>query len=162
MNCVCFCHTAAWIRSVQFSVSAVAYSLRPRGPQHTRFPVHHQLSELAQTRAHWVGDAIQPSHPLSFPSSAFSISQNQGLFQWVSSSHPVAKVLDFQLQHQSFQWIFRVISFRIDWLDLLAVQETLKSLLQNYSSKVSILWCSAFQLECQSNSHIHTWLLEKP
>ena len=116
MNCVCFCHTAAWIRSVQFSVSAVAYSLRPRGLQHSRVPVHHQLSELAQTRAHWVGDAIQPSHPLSFPSSAFSISQNQGLFQWVSSSHPVATVLDLQLQHQSFQWIFRVISFRIDGL----------------------------------------------
>ena len=159
MNCVCFCHTAAWIRSVQFSVSAVAYSLRPRGLQHTRFPVHHQLSELAQTRAHWVGDAIQPSHPLSFPSSAFSISQNQGLFQWVSSSHPVAKVLDFQLQHQSFQWIFRVISFRMGWLDLLAVQETLKSLLQHHSSKASILWCSAFFIV---HTHIHTWLLEKP
>ena len=71
------------------------------------FPVHHQLLGLAQTHVHWVGDAIQPSHPLSSPSPAFNLSQPQGLFQWVSSSHHVAKVLEFQLQHQSFQWIFR-------------------------------------------------------
>ena len=69
------------------------------------FPVHHQLPELAQTHAHWVGDAIQPSHPLSFPSPTFSLSQHQHLFQRVSSSHQVAKVLEFQLQHQSCQWI---------------------------------------------------------
>ena len=72
------------------------------------FPVHHQLPELTQTHVHWVGDAIQPSHPLSSPSPpAFNLPQNQGLFQWVSSSHQVAKVLELQLQHQSFQWIFR-------------------------------------------------------
>ena len=71
------------------------------------FPVHHQLPELAQTHIHWVGDAIQLSHPLSSPSlPAFNLSQNQGLFQWVSSSHQVAKMLEFLLQHQSFQWIF--------------------------------------------------------
>ena len=71
-------------------------------------PVYHQLLELTQTHVHWVGDAIQPSHPLSFPSPpTFNISQHQGLFQWVSSSHQVATVLEFQLQHQSFQWIFR-------------------------------------------------------
>ena len=69
-------------------------------------PVHHQLPELAQTHVHRVGDAIQPTHPLSSPSLAFSLSQHQGLFQWVSSSHQVAKVLEFQLQHQCFQWIF--------------------------------------------------------
>ena len=70
-------------------------------------PVHHQLLELAQTHVHWVGDAIQPSNPLSSPSPpAFNLS-HQCLFQWVSSSHHVAKVLEFQLQHQSFQWIFR-------------------------------------------------------
>ena len=56
------------------------------------FPVHHQLPELAQTDVHWVGDAIQPSHPLSSPSPAFNLSQHQGHFQWVSSSHQVAKV----------------------------------------------------------------------
>ena len=72
------------------------------------FPVHHQLLELTQTHVHWVGDAIQPSHPLSPPSSpAFNLSQHQGLFNWVSSSHQVSKVLEFQLQHQSFQWIFK-------------------------------------------------------
>ena len=68
------------------------------------FPVHHQLPELAQTQVHRVGDAIQTSHPLFSPSPlAFNLSQHQSLFQWVSSSHQVAKVLEFQLQHQSFQ-----------------------------------------------------------
>ena len=68
-------------------------------------PVHHQLPEFTQTQAHWVGDAIQPSHPLSSPSPpAPNPSQHQGLFQWVISLHEVAKVLEFQLQHQSFQW----------------------------------------------------------
>ena len=67
--------------------------------------VHHRLLELSQTHAHWVGDAIQPFHPLSSPSvPTFNLSQHQGLFKWVSSSHQVAKVLEFQLQHQSFQW----------------------------------------------------------
>ena len=71
-------------------------------------PVHHQLPEFPQIHVHWVGDAIQPSHPLSTPSPpAFNISQYQSLFKWVSSSHQLAKVLEFQLQHQSFQWIFR-------------------------------------------------------
>ena len=71
-------------------------------------PVHHQLLEFTQTHAYQVGDAIQPSHLLSSPSPpAFNLSQHQGLFQWVSSSHQVAKVLEFQFQHQSFQWIFR-------------------------------------------------------
>ena len=72
------------------------------------FHVHHQLPELIQTHVHWVGDAIQPSHPLSSPSPpAFNLSQHQGIFQWVSSSHQVANILEFQLQHQSFQWIFK-------------------------------------------------------
>ena len=68
--------------------------------------VLHYLPEFAQTRVHWVGDAIQSSHPLSAPSPVFSLSQHQGLFQWIRSSHQVTKVLE--LQHQSFQWIFRV------------------------------------------------------
>ena len=71
-------------------------------------PVHHQLPELAQSYVHRVGDTIQPSHPLSSPSPpAFNLSQHQGLFQWVSSSHQVTKVLELQLQHQFVQWIFR-------------------------------------------------------
>ena len=109
------------------------------------FPVLHHLMELAQTHVHWVSDAIQPSHPLSSPSlPAFNLSQHQSLFQWVSSSHQVTKALELQLQHQSFQWYSGLISFRMDWLDLLAVQGTLKSLLQHHSLKASILWCSAF------------------
>ena len=79
-------------------------------------PVHHQLLELAQIHVHCARDAIQPSHPLLSPSlPAFSLSQHQGLFKWVSSSHQVAKVLEFQLQHPSFQWIFRT-DFLQDWL----------------------------------------------
>ena len=71
-------------------------------------PVHHQLLEFTQTHVHWFNDAIQPSHPLSSPSlPALNLSQHQGLFQWVSSSHQVAKVLEFHLQHQPFQWTFR-------------------------------------------------------
>ena len=109
------------------------------------FPVHHQLLEFSQTHVHWVGDAIQPSYPLSSPSPpAFNLSQHQDLFQWVSSSHQVANGLELQLQNQSFQWIFRQISFRMNWLDLLVVQETLKNLLQHHSSKVSVLQHSAF------------------
>ena len=73
------------------------------------FPVPHHLPELAQTHVHWVGDAIQPSHPLLSPSPpAFSLSQHHGLFQRVSSSHQGTKILQLQLQHQSLQWIFRI------------------------------------------------------
>ena len=73
-----------------------------------RLLVHHQFPEFTQTHVHWVSDAVQPSHPLLSPSpSAFNFSQHQGLFKWVSTLHQVAKVLEFQLQHQSFQWIFR-------------------------------------------------------
>ena len=108
------------------------------------FPVHHQFPELVQANVHRVGNAIQPSHPLLFPSpSAFNLSQHEALFQWVSSLHQVAKVLEIQLQLSPSNEYSGLISFSIDWLDLLAVQETLKSLLQNHSSK-SILQCSAF------------------
>ena len=102
-------------------------------------------SESTQTHVHWVTDAIQPSHPLSSPSPpAPNPSQHQGLFQWVSSSHQVAKGLEFQHQHQSFQWTPRTDLLRMDWLDLLAVQGTLKSLLQHHSSKAPILRRSVF------------------
>ena len=108
-------------------------------------PVHHQLPEPAQTLVHWVGDAIQPSHPLLSPSPpAFNLSQHQGLFQWVSSWHQVAKVLEFQLILTPSNEYSGLISFQIAWFDLLAVQGTLKSLFQHHSSKASILRCSAF------------------
>ena len=75
-------------------------------------PVHHQLPGFTQTHVHLVGDAIQPSHPLSSPSPpAPNPSQRQSLFQWVNSSHEVAKVLEFQLQHESFQWTPRTDLF---------------------------------------------------
>ena len=91
------------------SVTQSCLTLQPHELQHTRLPVRHQFPELAQTQVHWVSDAIQPSHPLSSPSSpAFNLSQHQGLFQGVSSSHHVAKALELQLQCQSFQWIFRI------------------------------------------------------
>ena len=106
-------------------------------------PVHHQLPEFTQTHVHQVGNAIQPSHPLSSPSPlAPNPSQHQGLFQWVSSSHQMAEVLELQLQHQSFQCIFGLISFRINWMALLSVQGTLKSLLQHHGSKAhEASWC---------------------
>ena len=107
-------------------------------------PVHQQLLEFTQTHVSWVGDDFQPSHPLSSPSPpAPNPSQHQGLFQWVNSSHEVAKVLEFQLQHQSSNEHPGLIFFRMDWSDLLAVQGTLKSLLQHHSSRASILWHSA-------------------
>ena len=93
--------------SVQFSSVAQSCPTLCDPVNHSTpgLPVHHQLPEFTQTHAHWVDDAIQPSHPLSSPSPpAPNPSQHQGLFRWVSSSHEVAKVLKFQLQHQSFQW----------------------------------------------------------
>ena len=94
----------AWLLSSFSSVTQSSLTLRnPIDCSTPGLPVHHQLPEFTQTHVHWVGDAIQPSHPLSSPSPpAFNLSQHQGLFQWVSSSHQVAKVLEFQLQHQSF------------------------------------------------------------
>ena len=119
-------------------------------------PVHHQLPESTQTHVHWVGDAIQPSHPLSSPTPpALNLSQYQGPFKWISSSHQVAKVLEFQLQHQSNEHS-GLISFRMDWLDLLAVQGALKSLLQHHSSKTSILQLSAFFIAQLSHPYMTT------
>ena len=91
---------------VQFSCSVV--SCNPMDCSTRGLPVHHQHLEFTQTHVHRVGDAIQPSHPLSSPSPAtFNLSKHQNLFKWLSSSNQVAKVWEFQLQNQSFQWIFR-------------------------------------------------------
>ena len=93
--------------SVQFSCSVMSDSFNSMDYSMPGFSVHHRL-QLAQTHVHWVSDAIQPSHPLSSASlSAFNLSKHQGPLQWVSSSNQVTKVLELQLQHQSFQWIFR-------------------------------------------------------
>ena len=114
----------------------------------------HYLWEFAQIHVHWVGDAIQSSHPLPHASPfVFNLSQQQGLFPRVSPFHQEAKVLELQLQPQSFQWIFRVISFRIDRCDL-AVQGALESLLQYHNLKASILWHSTFFMV--QLSHLYT------
>ena len=109
-----------WLTYMKFCCCSVAQSCltlcNPMDCSTPGLPVLHCLPEFAQTHVCWVNEAIQPSHPLSSPSSpASNLSLYQNLFQWVSSSHQVAKVLELQLQHQSFQWIFR-IDFLWDWL----------------------------------------------
>ena len=100
------------------------------------FSVLHYLLEFAQTHIHWIGDAIQPSHPLSPPSlPALSFSQNQGLFQWVSSSDQCPKYWSFSFSISPSNEYSGLISFRINWFELLSVQGTLKSLFQHHSSK---------------------------
>ena len=124
------------------------------------FPVHHQLPEFIQTHVRWVSDAIQLSHPRSsllllpsiFPSIRVFSNESFLCIRW-------PKCWNFSFSISPSNEYSGLIYFRIDWLDLLAVQGTLKSLLQHHSSKVSTLWCSAF---FRPNSHIHTWLLEKP
>ena len=125
------------------------------------FPVHHQLLEPSQTHVHWVGDAIQPSHPLSFPSPpAFNLSQHQGLFQWVSSSHQVAKVLEFQLQHQSFQWIFRTDPLYKEQVGSpCGPRDSQES---SPTTQLKSIKSSALSFLYGPNSHIQTWLLGKP
>ena len=135
------------------------------------FPVHYQLLELAQTHVHRVGDAIQPSHPLLLPSPALNLPQHHSLFQLISSSHQVAKVLEHQLQHQSFQWIFRV-SINIQEYSIIhsglplafTCLISLKSKgLSGVFSNTTIQKHQFFstQLSLWFNSHIHTGLLGK-
>ena len=123
-------------------------------------PVHHQLLESTQIHVHWVGDAIQPSHFLSSSSPALNLSQHQGLFKWVSSLHQVPKVLEFQLQHQSFQWTPRTNQSLLAWTGWISLQS--KGLSRVFSNTIvqKHQFFSA-QLSSQSNSHIHTWLLKK-
>ena len=106
------------------------------------FPVHHQLLELTQTYVHQVGDAIQPSHPLSSPSLAFNLIRVFSKESVLCIRWP--KYWSFSFSISPSNEYSGLISFRIDWFDLLAVQGTLKSLLQHHSSKVPILWCPAF------------------
>ena len=120
-------------------------------------PVHHQLQELAQTRVHRVGDAIQPSHPLSSPSPpAFNLSQHQGLSNESVLHIRWPKYWSFSFSISPSNEHSGLISFRMDWLDLLAVQGTLKSLLQHHSSKSSILLRSAFFIVQLSHPYMTT------
>ena len=122
------------------------------------FPVHYQLPELAQTHVHHVSDAMQPSYPLSSASPpALNLFRHQGLFQWVSSSQQVAKVLEFQLQHQSFQWTLKTDWSPLGWTGWISLQSKgLKSLLQHHSSKASILPHSAFFIVQISHAYMTT------
>ena len=121
------------------------------------FPVHHLLPEPAQTHVHRGGDATQPSHPLSFPSApAFNLSQHR-----VFSNESILRITwpkywSFSFSISPSNEYSGLISFRMDWLDLLAVQGTLKSLLQHHSSKAAILWCSAFFMVQLSHPYITT------
>ena len=108
-----FSGSCSYILSVQFSRSFMSNLMQPREPQHARPPCPSSTPRVSQTHVHWVSDAIQPSHPLSSPSPpAFTLSQHRGLFKWVSSLHQVAKFLELQLQHQSFQWTPRTDPFQ--------------------------------------------------
>ena len=151
-------HFTILSKSVQFNHSVVSDTLQPHELQHASLPVHHQLPDFTQTHVHWVGDALQPPHPLSSPSPpAFNLSQHQGLFQQVSYSHQVAKVLEFQLHIWLSNKNPGLISFRMDWLDLLAVQGTRKSLLQHHSSKALILQHLASFLYSPTLTSIHDY-----
>ena len=120
-------------------------------------PIYHQLLESTQTHVHWVSDAIQPSHPLSSPSPpAPNLSQHQGLFQWVTLCMKWPKYWSFSFNISPSNEYLGLIFFRMDWLDLLAVQGTLKSLLQHHSSKTSILRCSAFFIVQVSHLYMTT------
>ena len=133
--------------SVQFSSIAQSYPTLCDPMNHSMpgLPAHHQLPEFTQTHIHRVSDAIQPSHALLPPfSPTLNFSQHQGLFQKVSSLHQVFKYWSFSFNISPSSAYLGLISFRMNWLDHLTVQETLKSLLQHHSSKASILWHSAF------------------
>ena len=106
LNCVLNCIRVQFSSVKSFRLNSLCPTLcNPMNCSMPGLPVHHQLLEFTQIHVHWIGDAIQPSHPLLSPfPPALNLSQHQGLFKWVSSLHKVAKVLEFQLQHQSFQW----------------------------------------------------------
>ena len=108
------------------------------------FPVLYYHPGFVQTQVHWVAGATWPSHPLPPSSPVLNLSQHQALSQWVDSSHQVAKVLELHFSISPSNEYSRLISFRMDWLALLALQGTLKTLLQHHNLKASILQHSAF------------------
>ena len=149
-----------FISSVEFSSVAQSCPTLCNSMNHSMpgLPIHHQLPEIIQTHAHWVSDAIQPSHPLSSPSPpALSLSQHQDLFQWVSSSHQVAKVsaatsvLPVNIQDWS----------PLRWTGWISLQSKGLSRVFSNTTVQKHQFFNA-QLSSWSNSHIHTWPLEKP
>ena len=132
-------------------------SLRPHEPQHARPPCPSPTPGVYPTCVYWVSDTIQPSHPLLSPSPpALNLSQHQGLFQWVSSSHEVAKVLEFQLQHQSFQWIPKTDLLQDGLVGSLCSPRDSQESSQTHSSKASILRHSAFFIVQLSHPYMTT------
>ena len=158
-----FTHTSKYVQMfivvVGQLLSHIQLSAAPWTARH-QASVLHNLPEFAQTHVHWVSDAIHPFHPLLPPSPpAFNLSEHQGLFQWVSSWHHVARVLELQLQHQSFQQIFS-IDLLWGWLVLPPRgprDPQMSSPAPQFKSNNS-----PAHLSLRSNSHMHTWLLEKP
>ena len=136
------------LSSVQFSsVAQLCPTLcDPMNRSPPGLPVYHQLLEFTQTHVCWVGDAIQTSHPLLSPSPpAFNLSQHQSLFQWVTSSHQGAKVLEFQLQHQFFQWIFHW--FPLGWTGWISLQSKgLSRVFSNTTVQKHQFFCSHLSL----------------
>ena len=141
--------------TVQFSCSVMLPLCNPMDCSMPGLPVHHQLPEFTQIHVHWVGDAIQPSHPLSSPSlPAFSLSQPQVFESYLRIRWP--KCWSFSLSISPSNEYSGLISFRMDWFDLLAVQGTHKSLLQHHTSKASILRRSAFFIVQFSHPYMTT------
>ena len=144
---------------VQFSCSVMSDSLQPHGLEHARLPCPSPTPRAYSDScpsSRWCHPTISSSSS-SLPT--FNLSQHQGLFYDLVIRIRWSKYWSFSFSISPSNEHPGLISFRMDWLDLLAVQGTLKSLLQNHSLKTSILWCSAFFI---SNSHIHSWLLENP
>ena len=150
---------SVWLTSVE-SLRHCPTPCNPMDCSTPGFPVHHQLPEFTQTHVHQVGDAIQPSHPLSSPSPTFNASQHKGLFQWASSSHQVVKVFGVSasasvLPMNIQDW------FPLGWTGWISLQSKgLSKVLSNTTVKKHEFFGA--QLSSQSNSHIHTWPLEKP
>ena len=155
--------------AVKFVAQSCLTLCDPRNHSTPGIPVHHQLQGFTQTHVHWVGDAIQPAHPLSSPSPpALNLSQHQGLFKWVRCLYQVAKILEFQLPHQSFQWTPRTYLFKdglvvspLGWTGCISLQSKgLSRVFSNTTVQKHQFFCA--QLFLYSSSHIHTWLLERP
>ena len=150
-----------WAPPTTLQLSSVAQSCPtlcdPMNCSTPGLPVHHQLPESTQTHVHWVGDAIQPAHPLLSPFPPSSIFPNSRVFSNESAlciRQP--KYWSFSFNISPSNGYSGLISFRMDWLDLLAVQGTLKSLLQHHSSKASVLQCSVFFMVQLSHPYMTT------
>ena len=164
---ICICITESlylytWNQHIiNYQFSSVAQSCptlcNPMDYSTPALAVHHQLPEVIQTHVHCVSDAIQPSYPLSSPSPpAFNLSQHQGFFKRVSSSIRWPNYQSFSFSISPSNEYSGLISFRMDWLNLLAIQGNLKSIPQHHSSEASILWCSAFFIVQLSHPYMTT------